>query len=94
MRDEAKTWWLVCGPDVASSYFFFFFFFFFFEKIPVALESQTLIWVLLVVTITLNKKIKKKKKKRKNRFSHFQQKVAQDISRLNFQLYITFVLDY
>ena len=23
MRDEAKTWWLVFGPDVASSYFFF-----------------------------------------------------------------------
>ena len=22
MRDEAKTWWLVSGPDVASSYFF------------------------------------------------------------------------
>ena len=21
MRDEAKTWWLVSGPDVASSYF-------------------------------------------------------------------------
>ena len=22
VRDEAKTWWLVSGPDVASSYFF------------------------------------------------------------------------
>ena len=22
MRDEAKTWWLVFAPDVASSYFF------------------------------------------------------------------------
>ena len=22
MRDEAKTWWLVSVPDVASSYFF------------------------------------------------------------------------
>ena len=22
MRDEAKTWWLVSGSDVASSYFF------------------------------------------------------------------------
>ena len=22
MREEAKTWWLVFGPDVASSYFF------------------------------------------------------------------------
>ena len=22
MRDEAKTWWLFSGPDVASSYFF------------------------------------------------------------------------
>ena len=47
MRDEAKTWWLVFGPEVVSSYFFFF------KKIRVALESRTLIWVPLVVTITL-----------------------------------------
>ena len=45
MRDEAKTWWLVSGPDVASSFFFL-------KKIRVALESRTLIWVPLVVTIT------------------------------------------
>ena len=45
MRDEAKTWWLVSGPNVASSYFFS-------KKIRVALESRTLIWVPLVVTIT------------------------------------------
>ena len=31
MNDEAKTWWLVCGPDGASSYFL--------KKIHVVLES-------------------------------------------------------
>ena len=37
MRDEAKTWWLVSGCDVASSYFFF-------KKIRVALESRDSHW--------------------------------------------------
>ena len=49
MRDEAKTWWLYSGPDVASSYFFFL------KKIRVALESRTLIWVPLLQATTLNK---------------------------------------
>ena len=47
MRDEAKTWWLLSGPDVASSYFFL-------KKIRVALESRTLIWVPLLQAMTLN----------------------------------------
>ena len=47
MRDEAKTLWLVSGPNVASSYFFL-------KKIRVALESRTLIWVPLVVAKTVN----------------------------------------
>ena len=49
MRDEAKTWWLFFGPDVASSYFFFF------KEIRVALESRTLISVPLLQAMTLNK---------------------------------------
>ena len=47
MRDEAKTWWLFFGPDVASSYFFL-------KKILVVLESRTLISVPVLVTFTLN----------------------------------------
>ena len=47
MRDEAKTWWLSFGPNVASSYFFL-------KKIRVALESRTLISVPLLQTMTLN----------------------------------------
>ena len=35
MRDEAKTWWLVSGPDMLHHPFFFFFFS---KKIRVALE--------------------------------------------------------
>ena len=46
MRDEAKTWWLFSGPDVASSYFFQ-------KKIRVALESRTLISVPLLQVMTL-----------------------------------------
>ena len=37
MRDEAKTWWLVSGSDVASSYFFL-------KRIRVALESRDSQW--------------------------------------------------
>ena len=48
MRDEAKTWWLFSGPDVASSYFFK-------KKIRVALESRTLISVPLLQAMTLKK---------------------------------------
>ena len=47
MRDEAKTWWLFSGPDVASSWFFK-------RKSVVALESRTLIWVPLLQAMTLN----------------------------------------
>ena len=49
MREEAKTSMLFSGPDVASSYFFL-------KKIRVALESQTLISVPVLVTFTLNMK--------------------------------------
>ena len=45
MRDTAKTWWLVSGPDVASSFFFL-------KKIRVALESQTFISVPLLQAMT------------------------------------------
>ena len=48
MRDEAKTWWLFSGPDVASSYFFQ-------KKIGVVLESRTLIWVPLLQAMTLKR---------------------------------------
>ena len=46
MKDEAKTWWLVSGPNVASSHFFL-------KKIRVALESRTLISVPLLQAMTL-----------------------------------------
>ena len=46
MRDEAKTWWLYSGPDVASSRFLK-------KKICVALESRTRICVPLLQAMTL-----------------------------------------